>query len=73
MSLKILLPSKKIDIILNRLACQLIEKYPENAWEIVMGYDQQKFLSARVADSIGAYIRKNKNNSKVFSEKNRSF
>jgi hypothetical protein len=58
---------------LNDIALPLIEKYPENAWEIVMGYDQQKFLSARGAGSIGAYIRKNKNDSKVFSGKIGSF
>ena len=58
---------------LNDIALPLIEKYPENAWEIVMGYDQQKFLSARCAGSIGAYIRKYKNDSKVFSRKIGSF
>ena len=58
---------------LNDVALPLIEKYPENAWEIVMGYDQQKFLSARGADSIGTYIRKYENDSKVFLEKIKSF
>ena len=51
---------------LNDVALPLIKKYPEDAWEIVMGYDQQKFLSARGADSIGTYIRKYENDSKVF-------
>ena len=37
MSLKILLPSKKIDIILNRLACQLIEKYPDFTQVVLVG------------------------------------
>jgi len=58
---------------LNDVALPLIKKYPEDAWEIVMGYDQQKFLSARGAGSISAYIRKYENDSKVFSEKIRSF
>ena len=58
---------------LNDIALPLIEKYPENAWEIVMGYDQQKFLSARAAGSIVACIRKYENDPVVFSEKLGSF
>ena len=58
---------------LNDVALPLIEKYQENAWEIVMGYDQQKFLSARVAGSIVACIRKYENDPVVFSEKLGSF
>ena len=52
---------------LNDVALPLIEKYPENAWEIVKGYDQQKFLSARGAASIVTCIRKYENESVVFS------
>ena len=37
MSPKILLSSKKIDIILNRLACQLIEKYPDFSQVVLVG------------------------------------
>ncbi len=37
MSSKILLSSKKIDIILNRLACQLIEKYSDFSQVILVG------------------------------------
>ena len=37
MSPKILLSSKKIDIILNRLACQLIEKYPDFSKVVLVG------------------------------------
>ena len=59
--------------LLNDVALPLIEKYQENAWEIVMGYDQQKFLSARAAGSIVAYIRKHENESAVISEKIESF
>ena len=58
---------------LNDIALPLIEKYPENAWEIVKGYDQQKFLSARASGSIVAYIRKYENDPVVFSEKIGSF
>jgi hypothetical protein len=38
-----------------------------------MGYDQQKFLSARAAGSIVACIQKNENDPVVFSEKLGSF
>ena len=58
---------------LNDVALPLIEKYPENAWEIVKGYDQQKFLSARASSSIVAHIRKYENDPVVFSEKIGSF
>lgn len=51
------------------VALPLIEKYPENAWEIMMGYDQQKFLSARAASSIVASIRKSENDPVVYQEK----
>ena len=37
MSSKILLSSKKIDIILKRLACQLIEKYPDFNQVVLVG------------------------------------
>ena len=37
MSPKVLLSSKKIDIILNRLACQLIEKYSDFSQVILIG------------------------------------
>ena len=47
------------------MAQQLIEKYPENAWEIVKGYDQQKFLSVRGAGSIVTCIRKYENDELV--------
>ena len=46
---------------LNDVALPLVEKYPEDAWELVMGYDQQKFLSARARDSIVASIQKYEN------------
>ena len=46
---------------LNDVALPLVEKYPEDAWELVMGYDQQKFLSARATASIVASIQKYEN------------
>ncbi len=58
---------------LNDVALPLIEKYPENAWEIVLGYDQQKFLSARAASAMVASIQKSENDPLVFQEKIESF
>lgn len=58
---------------LNDVALPLIEKYPENAWEMVLGYDQQKFLSARAASSIVASIQKAERDPSVFQEKIKSF
>ena len=46
---------------LNNVALPLVEKYPEDAWELVMGYDQQKFFSARATASIVASIQKYEN------------
>ena len=46
---------------LNDVALPLVEKYPEDAWELVMGYDQQKFFSARATASIVASIQKYEN------------
>jgi hypothetical protein len=37
---------------LDDVALPLIEKYGEDAWEIVLGYDQQKYLSARASSSV---------------------
>ena len=37
---------------LDDVALPLVEKYGEDAWEIVLGYDQQKYLSARASSSV---------------------
>jgi hypothetical protein len=37
---------------LDDVALPLVEKYEEDAWEIVLGYDQQKYLSARASSSV---------------------
>jgi hypothetical protein len=37
---------------LDDVAFPLVEKYEEDAWEIVLGYDQQKYLSARASSSV---------------------
>ena len=44
---------------LNDVALPLIDMYKENAWEIVRGYDQQKYLSNRAASAIVANIKNN--------------
>ena len=36
---------------LNDVALPLIERYPTDAWEIVLGYDQQRYISARAGTS----------------------
>ena len=37
---------------LDDVALPLVQKYGEDAWEIVLGYDQQKYLSARASSSV---------------------
>ncbi len=58
---------------LNDVALPLIDKYEDDAWEIVMGYDQQKFFSERAASSIVATIRKSEKDPAFFQEKIGSF
>ena len=42
---------------LNDVALPLIETYPDQAWEMVKGYDQQKFISSRSASAMVESIR----------------
>jgi len=42
---------------LEDVALPLIEKYPENGWDMVKGYDQQKYISSRATSSIVESIR----------------
>ena len=42
---------------LTGVAFPLIRKYTDQAWQVVLGYDQQKFLSARTVKSIVKSIR----------------
>ena len=42
---------------LDDVALPLVEKYDKDAWEIVLGYDQQKYLSARASSSVVDSIR----------------
>ena len=42
---------------LNKVAFPLSSKYPDQAWQIVLGYDQQKFISTRAIKSIVESIR----------------
>ena len=43
---------------LEDVALPLIEKYSEQAWDMVKGYDQQKFISARSASAMVESIRR---------------
>ena len=54
---------------LNDVALPLIDMYKNNAWEILLGYDQQKFLSARATSAIVTSIRKAENNPVIINEK----
>ncbi|MGB0910988.1 MAG: iron-containing redox enzyme family protein [Nitrospirales bacterium] len=46
---------------LNEVALPLITRYPDSAWEIVWGYDQQRFLSARASQGIATSIQQIEN------------
>ncbi len=43
---------------LDDVALPLIEKYPEQAWDMVRGYDQQKFISTRSTSAMVESIRR---------------
>jgi hypothetical protein len=43
---------------LNKVAVPLAKKYPDQAWQVILGYDQQKFISSRAVKSIVGSIRK---------------
>ncbi len=42
---------------LHDVALPLAAKYPNEAWELVLGYDQQKFISARAGRSVARSVR----------------
>lgn len=42
---------------LNEVALPLITRYEDSAWEIVLGYDQQRFLSNRASQAIAKSVR----------------
>lgn len=42
---------------LDNVALPLATKYPEEAWEIILGYDQQKWISERSGASIARSVR----------------
>ena len=42
---------------LHDVALPLAAMYPGDAWELVMGYDQQKFISDRAASSVAQSVR----------------
>lgn len=43
---------------LNEVALPLVERYEDSAWEIVWGYDQQRFLSTRASQAITKSVQK---------------
>ena len=42
---------------LNDIALPLAEMYPKQAWELVMGYDQQKFISKRAGKATARAVK----------------
>jgi hypothetical protein len=46
---------------LDDVALPLVEKYPEQGWDMVKGYDQQKFISSRATSAIVESIRQFEN------------
>ncbi|MDZ8186201.1 MAG: iron-containing redox enzyme family protein [Nostoc sp. ChiSLP02] len=42
---------------LDDVALPLVERYPDDAWELVLGYDQQKFIGDRAAVAVVRAIR----------------
>lgn len=42
---------------LNDVALPLVEQYPADAWEMVFGYDQQRFLSDRAGTAVTQAVR----------------
>ncbi|WCM42276.1 bifunctional pyr operon transcriptional regulator/uracil phosphoribosyltransferase PyrR [Flavobacterium sp. CBA20B-1] len=56
MSSKILLTSQEVDIILHRLACQLIEKHNDFSNTVLIGIQPRgKFLAQRIAHILSAH------------------
>ncbi|WP_447969362.1 iron-containing redox enzyme family protein [Nitrospira sp. M1] len=46
---------------LNEVALPLITRYPDSAWELVWGYDQQRLLSARASQAIAKCVQQVEN------------
>jgi hypothetical protein len=42
---------------LNDIALPLARKYPKHAWELLLGYDQQRLFSARAGAAVAAAAR----------------
>lgn len=52
----------KVDILhgrwmLDDVALPLVEQYPDQAWELVLGYDQEKFMADRAGEAVMRSIR----------------
>ena len=46
---------------LNDVAIPLIDRYKNSAWEIVLGYDQQRFFSTRASQAVARSVRQSEN------------
>ncbi|WP_088240547.1 iron-containing redox enzyme family protein [Calothrix rhizosoleniae] len=41
---------------LNNVALPLVDQYPANAWELLLGYDQQRLISSRASASVARSV-----------------
>jgi len=55
---------------LDDVALPLIEKYPADAWELVFGYDQQRFMSDRAGAAVARSVREAEQTSSFVSAAN---
>ena len=42
---------------LDEVALPLVDRYPNNAWELVLGYDQQKLMGDRAGEAVAREVR----------------
>ncbi len=47
---------------LNEVALPLIARYKDSAWEMLLGYDQQRLLSSRASQAIATSVQQSENN-----------
>lgn len=53
---------------LDDVALSLAEQYPKNAWELVLGYDQEKLMSDRAASAVVRSIREAEQSASLLGE-----
>jgi hypothetical protein len=53
---------------LDDVALPLAEQYPDDAWELVLGYDQEKLMSDRAAGAVVRSIREAEHSASLIKE-----